>query len=201
MVRTLLRYLQRHHLALLALFLATGGTSYAAARLPANSVTTRQVKDFSLLRRDFKRGQLPRPTMGAVAGSATKPPAQPDRPWENLSATSSGSGKLFVQAHVDSATLTCGGGAPCSVDLGLYVDNQPVDHTDRVLTSDCSSGPCQIHVSQQDLFGIAPSVKSGPHRIQLCSKARTGTTVDLSEEGGELTAILLGSYGTLAQAS
>jgi hypothetical protein len=37
------RYLRRHHLALLALFVALGGTSYAASQLPANSVGTRQI--------------------------------------------------------------------------------------------------------------------------------------------------------------
>src|SRR5213595_1464696 len=45
--------------ACLALAVALGGTGYAAIRLPANSVTTVQVKDFSLLSRDFKKGQLP----------------------------------------------------------------------------------------------------------------------------------------------
>jgi hypothetical protein len=37
-------YVARHHLALVALFVAIGGTSYAAFRLPANSVGTRQIK-------------------------------------------------------------------------------------------------------------------------------------------------------------
>ena len=32
------RYLRRHHVALLALFLALGGTSYAASQIPANSI-------------------------------------------------------------------------------------------------------------------------------------------------------------------
>jgi hypothetical protein len=44
---TLLRvlaYLRRHHLAILALFIALGGTSYAATQLPANSVGTRQIR-------------------------------------------------------------------------------------------------------------------------------------------------------------
>ncbi len=44
---------------LIALFVALGGTSYAAISLPANSVGTKQVRNFSLLKRDFKRGQLP----------------------------------------------------------------------------------------------------------------------------------------------
>jgi hypothetical protein len=45
--------------ACLALALALGGTGYAALKLPRNSVTTVQVKDHSLLGRDFKAGQLP----------------------------------------------------------------------------------------------------------------------------------------------
>lgn len=45
--------------ATIALVLALGGTSYAAIRLPANSVTSKTVKDRSLLSKDFKRGQLP----------------------------------------------------------------------------------------------------------------------------------------------
>src|SRR5436190_14489097 len=51
-------------IACLALAVALGGTSYAAIRLPANSVTTRQVKNYSLLKRDFKRRQLPRGPRG-----------------------------------------------------------------------------------------------------------------------------------------
>jgi hypothetical protein len=39
-----LTYLRRHHLAIVALFIALGGTSYAATQLPANSVGTRQIR-------------------------------------------------------------------------------------------------------------------------------------------------------------
>ena len=45
--------------ACLALLLALSGTGYAALKLPRNSVTTLQVKDGTLLARDFKAGQLP----------------------------------------------------------------------------------------------------------------------------------------------
>src|SRR5437763_6831958 len=40
----LLAYLRRHHVALLALFVALGGTSYAAIKLPAGSVGSRQLR-------------------------------------------------------------------------------------------------------------------------------------------------------------
>ena len=40
-------------IACLALLLVLGGSAYAATRLPRNSVTTVQVKNHSLLARDF----------------------------------------------------------------------------------------------------------------------------------------------------
>jgi hypothetical protein len=58
--------------ATMALVLALGGTSYAAIKLPANSVTTKTVKDRSLLSKDFKRGQVPAGKQGA-AGPAGPP--------------------------------------------------------------------------------------------------------------------------------
>jgi hypothetical protein len=74
-VKKSLAYLRQHHIGLLALFLALSGTAYAAA-LPGNSVGTRQlkndavtsakVKSRSLLRQDFKAGQLPRGRRGAT---------------------------------------------------------------------------------------------------------------------------------------
>src|SRR5262245_22149521 len=50
--------------ACIALAVALGGTGYAAVKLPPNSVTTREVKDGSLLAKDFKAGQLPRGPAG-----------------------------------------------------------------------------------------------------------------------------------------
>ena len=50
--------------AMIALFVALGGTSYAVAKLRANSVGSAQIKDKSLLRRDFKSGTLLRGARG-----------------------------------------------------------------------------------------------------------------------------------------
>jgi hypothetical protein len=61
-------YLRRHHIGMLALFIALSGTAYAAtlprnsvgtAQLKKNAVTTAKVKNRSLLAKDFKSGQLP----------------------------------------------------------------------------------------------------------------------------------------------
>ena len=40
----MLAYLRRHHIGIIALFVALGGTSYAATQLPANSVGTSQIR-------------------------------------------------------------------------------------------------------------------------------------------------------------
>ena len=66
-------YLRRHHVGMLALFIALSGTAYAAtlprnsvgtAQLKKDAVTTKKVKNRSLLAADFKAGQLPRGAQG-----------------------------------------------------------------------------------------------------------------------------------------
>ena len=71
--------------AFLALLVALGGTSYAVAQLPANSVGAKQlkknavtaakVKDRSLLAQDFKSGQLPAGPRGASGPAGPAGPA------------------------------------------------------------------------------------------------------------------------------
>ena len=52
-------------IACAALAIALGGSAFAATMLaPKNSVGSPQVIDGSLLKRDFKRGQLPRGAQG-----------------------------------------------------------------------------------------------------------------------------------------
>jgi hypothetical protein len=66
-------------LGAIALAVALSGTGYAAVNaLPRNSVTSVQVKDRSLLAKNFKAGQLPRGPAGPPEPQAR--PAPPDRP-------------------------------------------------------------------------------------------------------------------------
>jgi len=58
MTSRLLRYLGRHHVALLALFVALGGTSYAVASLPTNSVGTKQLRKNAVKSTKVKDGSL-----------------------------------------------------------------------------------------------------------------------------------------------
>ena len=70
MLSTSGQHLRQHFVAYLALFVALGGLLFAAANalVPHNSVGTAQVINGSLLRKDFKAGQLPRGS--EVAGAA-----------------------------------------------------------------------------------------------------------------------------------
>jgi hypothetical protein len=86
-MKTFLRYLRHHHLGVAALFVALGGTSYAAVTLPrnsvganqlrANSVTSAKVKDRSLTAKDFKSGQLPAGEKGATGAAGAQGPQGP----------------------------------------------------------------------------------------------------------------------------
>jgi hypothetical protein len=60
MLAKLTSYLRSHHVALLALFLALGGTSYAAATLPADSVGTKQIKDGQVQKADLAKDAVGR---------------------------------------------------------------------------------------------------------------------------------------------
>jgi hypothetical protein len=83
------KYLRRHHIGLLALFIALGGTSVAAAGLAKNSVGAKQLKagavrsaevrDRSLLAKDFKRGQLRRGPAGPQGPQGPDGPAGPSQ--------------------------------------------------------------------------------------------------------------------------
>jgi len=107
MLRRVLHYIGRHHLALLALFFGLAGTAFAATNrmLPPNSVGTRQVIDHSLLSRDFRKGQLPHGPQGPQ-GPAGTPGASATKLW----AVVGSNGKLARASGVTSASRY--GGSP-----------------------------------------------------------------------------------------
>lgn len=110
MLRGALSYLRRHHVALLALFVALGGTAAAATALvPRDSVGTRQVINGSLQKADLSkravkqlRGTRGAPGAPGLRGAqgptgATGPPAT--RLWAMVTsagALSRGSGVVSV---------------------------------------------------------------------------------------------------------
>jgi hypothetical protein len=105
----------------LALFVALGGTGYAAVKLPKNSVgstqikaasvTSAKVKNGSLLSRDFKKGQLPAGATGAPGApgaQGTQGPQGPQGPAGANGATGSFASVVTrsVQTTVPNTTTT-----------------------------------------------------------------------------------------------
>jgi hypothetical protein len=87
MLATLVCYVQRHHLGMLALFVALSGTAYAASlprnsvgtpQLKRNAVTSAKVKPRSLLANDFRRGQLPAGPQGPQGPQGPTGPRGPE---------------------------------------------------------------------------------------------------------------------------
>ena len=79
MLASVVRYVRQHHLGLIAVFIALTGTAYAAT-LPRNSVGTKQVVNHSLLKKDFKSGQLPSETLGTDGLEGPRGPEGPEGP-------------------------------------------------------------------------------------------------------------------------
>jgi hypothetical protein len=111
-------YLRRHHVALLALFLGLGGTSYAAAQVlvPVNSVGSPQVINRSLRTIDLSRATVahlrgrvgPRGLQGPTGAQGPTGPRGPTGP-AGVSATRlfaglSAAGTIYKGAGTASAT-------------------------------------------------------------------------------------------------
>jgi hypothetical protein len=101
MLASVLRYLRQHHLGLVAVFIAASGTAYAAT-LPHNSVGTKQVVNGSLLRKDFKAGQLPR---GPEGPEGPRGPEGPEGPEGPAGATGSSGDGVVTSADIFDGTI------------------------------------------------------------------------------------------------
>ncbi|HEY2073409.1 MAG TPA: hypothetical protein VGG88_07535 [Gaiellaceae bacterium] len=108
-------------LACVALLLALGGTGYAATRLPANSVTTVQVKDHSLLAKDFKRGQIPRGPIGPAGPAGAAGPAGPAGP---AGAPGSAAASKWLLVNPNGSIAAQSGGISITThSTGTYIIN------------------------------------------------------------------------------
>jgi hypothetical protein len=201
--------------ALCALFVALGGTGYAIATLPANSVGTKQlkksavtakklhknavrsrkVKNFSLLAKDFKPGQLPAgpkgdrgpvgPTFAATAQPAGDPPVNPDEstaanPNRRFAFTLPARGRLYVRFFVPHWTVNCSAGSALA---GLYLDGVPVPKSSRdIFGSD---------IAFESVVVVAAS--AGPHSLQARLDCPSGDPGAIVQYPPTWTVILLGS--------
>jgi hypothetical protein len=122
MPRAVASHVRCNFVAYLALFVALGGTSYAALSLPrnsvgsrqirANSITSQKVKNKSLQANDFKPGQLPAGPRGAKGETgATGPAGQSGQNSQNGQDGTPGTARAYA-----GVSHTCGGATgPCTI--------------------------------------------------------------------------------------
>jgi hypothetical protein len=133
--------------ACLALAIGLAGTGYAVTRLPRNSVTTVQVKDFSLLARDFKRGQLQAGPQGPQGPAG---PAGPGAKWALVGP----SGAIIAQSggisarHVGDGFYVLDFGA--SVQGHLIVASYSHSSDDRGAPGAIRAGTCTTATNEGD---------------------------------------------------
>jgi hypothetical protein len=147
-----LGYVRRHHIGLLALFVALGGTSYAAVKLPRNSVGTAQIKNKAVTQaklstatvKALKGAKGATGATGATgapgAAGATGTKGDPGAPATFSAAVSGLSGGSAHASTVPAASVTlqkrgkilvvvtgtlavaCGVGGACSYEVGARLD-------------------------------------------------------------------------------
>ncbi len=217
MMARAIAYIGQQHVALLALFVALGGTAYAASSLPANSVGTKQlkkdavvskkVKDHSLLARDLKPGELPRGPQGIQGPKGDKGDSGPlgppgptvgafkgDSVWlPNLVATAQTETitiavpSRLYAAATVDANVTCGAN-PCWSYFGLYVDGHPIPGSAVSVEADFNGHASSNLVT---LGMTSAALSAGPHTMQL-GHWLSGPVVGAPYGTPKLAAIALG---------
>ena len=174
MTTRILQYLRRNHLGLLALFVALGGTSYAAVSLPRNSVggpqikkdavTTQKVKNRSLKAEDFGLNQIPAGPQGAPGERGEKgEKGDKGEPGQNGAPGSPGS-----PGAPGATNLTTAASATTRVNAGA---------TSEVIGAECGAGAVATGPG-----GVTAAVAEGTdryHDIRVTNESYT------SESGGD----------------
>jgi hypothetical protein len=147
----------------LCLFVLLGGGAYAATRLPSNSVgpkqlknnavSTRKVKDRSLLAKDFKNGQLPRGAKG-LKGDTGSPGKQGPGAQSIELTTGLTTGEVTV-ATVDGiqVKVSCGAG----VDLDLVPLGTPSEVFTHGIQAFNGGTPTTVDDSAATFGGSSPT--------------------------------------------
>lgn len=199
--------------ALIALFVALGGTSFAAVQLAKNSVRSKHIKNGqvkrvdlganavnaakvangTLLATDFAAGQLPKgdkgdpgPTAGFGSDNAdANPSATPDDTLISQTLSLPAAGRLLVLGRFSRSTI-CTVGTE-DVRYGLYVDNIAIPGS---AAQSVSGGPIE-YIS---VAGVTSPLPAGAHTLAIkadCLNSNPGGGTAFTDEA--ITAVLLGS--------
>lgn len=155
-------------MATLALFVALGGTSYAALKVTsrdvrdgslrgrdihAGSLKSKQVKDGSLLARDFKAGQLPAGAAGPAGPAGAAGPAGP------AGAPGSDAANVML-AHVDTATVVNAGSSYSGIAaaIGMSTADPVTDVVSLEMANAANATITPVPVRASDLTVSGQSV-------------------------------------------
>jgi hypothetical protein len=186
-------YLRRHYVALLALFVALGGTSYAAVTLPRNSVRSAQVVNGSLQAADLS--QTARTALGGATGPAgpqgpqgvsgpegTKGPEGPQGP-EGAQGPAGPHGPQGPSGVIQGTSASGGGpnpsatkqffGAPVQVTVASATQRVAVIANNAFGTGSLAAAGLNLYICYQQLPGGAiTSVGNGELGLQLPPNTR-----------------------------
>jgi hypothetical protein len=146
-------YLRRHHVGMLALFLALSGTAYAAT-LPRNSVGTAQLKKNAVTAPKLKKNAVTSPKIksNAVIGAKVKADS-----LKGLDINESSLGKVPSAAAADTAGTANVASSLASGDVNANTVVNPGSGTITTVEASCDSG----------LKGISAGVRVGDPVNQL----------------------------------
>jgi hypothetical protein len=147
-------------MATIAVFVALGGTSYAVKRIGSkeiadNSIRTRDIHDRTLLRKDFKAGQLLRGRRGP-------------RGARGRTGRTGKTGKTGARGRTGAAGLS---------GVTTVTADSPLDSNNKTATAQCPSGKRAV--------GGGATLKSGPaDKIALAVSAPDGNPATGWKAGG-----------------
>ena len=161
-------------ISVMALFVALGGASYAAIKIPKNSVgntqlrkdavTSTKVKDRSLLATDFRTGQLPRGATGATGATGTAGAAGPTFSFSSSESTSP---QVRIAPYFGSPinVVVKDVAVPSPGRMNVTFSGRFLREPDRV-AGDPSAFACQMY---------------GPDSTSASQAARSGVLTELNE--------------------
>lgn len=170
MLDRILTSLRRQPLAIIALFVALGGTSYAAVNLPRNSVDSKQiarnavnsakVKNGSLKAKDFKKGQLPQGQKGDTGAQGPQGDQGPQGPQGEVGPAGADGGP----GEVPAARLRFGTGVTQEVAdggglTGLAFPTTQYNDDDLFTTgTEGTSGATTLEIPTSGVYAVTAEV-------------------------------------------